>query len=156
MTDILHRIGFKNVAPEAVFNALVSVEGLSRWWTEGTTGRGEAVGGSLHFGFGDRGFFDMQVVAVEAPTHLRWLVTDGPAEWIGTHVTWDLRREGDYTILLFRHEGWREPVEFMHHCSTKWGIFLLSLKDLLEGRTAAPWPRDIHIDDWCDQVAAAA
>lgn len=156
MPDILHRIGFKNVAPEAVFNALVSTEGLSRWWTEGTTGRGAAVGDSLHFQFGDRGFFDMKVVAVEAPTHLRWQVVDGPADWIGTHVTWDLRQEGDYTILLFRHEGWKEVVEFMHHCSTKWGSFLLSLKDLLEGRTASPWPRDIHIDDWCDQVAVAA
>ena len=34
--------------------------------------------------------------------------------------------------LLFKHEGWREPVEFMHHCSTKWAIFLMSLKSLVE------------------------
>lgn len=153
MPDILHRIGFKNVASQAVFDALVTVDGLARWWTEGTTGRGSSLGDVVHFGFGDRGFFDMKVVALEAPSHLRWQVVDGPEEWIGTHVTWDLRREGDYTILLFRHEGWKEPVEFMHHCSTKWGVFLLSLKDLLEGRTANPWPRDIHIDDRCDQAA---
>ncbi|AUN31698.1 SRPBCC domain-containing protein [Niveispirillum cyanobacteriorum] len=154
MPDILHRIGFKNVAPQAVFDALVTADGLSRWWTEGTTGQGSAVGDVVHFQFGDRGFFDMKVVAVEMPTHLRWQVVDGPAEWVGTHVNWDLRQEGDYTILLFRHEGWKEVVEFMHHCSTKWGGFLLSLKDLLEGRTASPWPRDVHIDNWCDQVAA--
>lgn len=153
MPDILHRIGFKTIAPDAVFEALVTADGLSRWWTEGTTGQGAAVGDIVHFGFGDRGFFDMKVVALEVPTLLRWQVVDGPAEWIGTHVTWDLRQEGDYTILLFRHEGWKEAVEFMHHCSTKWGVFLLSLKDLLEGRTANPWPRDIHIDDWCDQAA---
>ena len=31
-------------------------------------------------------------------------------------------QDGDYTIVLFKHEGWQEPVEFMHHCSTKWAI----------------------------------
>lgn len=154
MPDILHRIGFKNVAPDIVFNALTTADGLSRWWTQDTQGKGDAEGGMLHFRFGERGFFDMKVVAVEAPAHLRWLVTDGPAEWIGTHVDWQLRVEGAFTILLFRHEGWAEPVEFMHHCSTKWGVFLFSLKDLLEGRAAGPWPRDTHIDDWCEGVAA--
>ena len=32
------------------------------------------------------------------------------------------RQVDDYTIVLFKHEGWEEPVEFMHHCSTKWAI----------------------------------
>ena len=61
---------------------------------------------------------------------------------------WDLRQDGDYTIVLFKHEGWREPVEFMHHCSTKWGTFLMSLKQLLETGEGAPDPRDVQISDW--------
>ena len=73
---------------------------------------------------------------------------EGPAEWVGTHVQWDLRQDGDYTIVLFKHEGWREPVEFMHHCSTKWGTFLMSLKQLLETGEGAPDPRDVRISDW--------
>ena len=40
--------------------------------------------------------------------------------------------------MLFQHEGWREPVEFMHHCSTKWGTFLMSLKSLVETGRARP------------------
>jgi hypothetical protein len=59
-----------------------------------------------------------------------------------------LNEEGDYVIILFKHEDWKEPVEFMHHCSTKWGIFLMSLKSLLETGTGAPDPNDIKIDNW--------
>jgi hypothetical protein len=36
----------------------------------------------------------------------------------------------------------------MHHCSTKWGTFLMSLKRLLETGEGAPDPRDVHISDW--------
>ena len=61
-----------------------------------------------------------------------WRVVDGPEEWVGTTIDWDLRQDGDYTIVLFKHQGWKEPVEFMHHCSTKWGSFLMSLKSLVE------------------------
>ena len=39
---------------------------------------------------------------------------------------------------MFKHQGWKEPVEFMHHCSTKWGSFLMSLKSLVETGEGAP------------------
>jgi hypothetical protein len=48
--------------------------------------------------------------------------------------------------LLFTHAKWKEPVEFMHHCSTKWATFLLSLRDLLEKSEGRPLPRDLKID----------
>ncbi len=77
-----------------------------------------------------------------------WQVVDGPEEWIGTKVSWELRQEGDYTVILFKHQGWKEPVEFMHHCSTKWAVFLMSLKSLLETGKGAPWPNDTEIGNW--------
>ena len=40
-------------------------------------------------------------------------------------------------MLLFTNADWREPVEFMHHCSTKWGYHLLGLK----GGKGHPIPR---------------
>jgi len=39
-------------------------------------------------------------------------------------------------------------VEFMHHCSTKWGVFLLSLKSLLETGKGSPHPNDLKLDSW--------
>ena len=38
---------------------------------------------------------------------MTWKVVDGPDEWVGTTVDWDLRQDGDYTIVLFKHQGWK-------------------------------------------------
>ena len=50
--------------------------------------------------------------------------------------------------MRFTHAGWVEPVEFLAHCSTKWAVFLLSLKALVETGTGAPAPDDVAISDW--------
>ena len=67
---------------------------------------------------------------------------------VGTKVSFDLKQEGDYSIVLFKHAGWKEPVEFMHHCSTKWATYLMSLKALVETGKGAPSPNDVQISDW--------
>ena len=59
-----------------------------------------------------------------------------------------LEQDGDSTAILFEHQGWKEPVESMHHCSTKWAIFLMSLKSLVETGKGAPYPNDTLIDNW--------
>jgi hypothetical protein len=90
----------------------------------------------------------MKVLALDPGKSVLWEVTDGPPEWIGTTVRWDLKRDGEYAIVLFAHEGWKEPVEFMYHCSTKWATFLMSLKQLVETGTGAPEPDDVKISNW--------
>jgi hypothetical protein len=72
----------------------------------------------------------------------------GPRNGLAQRVCWELKQEADYTIVLFKHEGWKEPVEFMHHCSTKWAVFLMSLKSLIETGKGAPDPHDVKIDNW--------
>jgi uncharacterized protein YndB with AHSA1/START domain len=152
MVDILHKVGIKLASPDDVYKALTTLEGLSAWWTTDTQGESK-VGGVLLFRFGAGGF-DMRVVELDPNRRVLWRVVDGPQEWIGTKVSFDLKQEGDWTIILFKHEGWKEPVEFMHHCSTKWGVFLLSLKSLLETGKGAPHPNDIKLDSWEEAVPA--
>jgi hypothetical protein len=146
MLDILHKVGIKSSSPHQAYQALTTREGLSGWWTDDTKGESD-VGDVLQFRFGAGGF-DMKVLELDPAKHVQWQVVDGPAEWIGTKVNWDIRQEGDWTIVLFKHQGWKEPVEFMHHCSTKWGVFLLSLKSLLETGKGAPAPHDLKLDRW--------
>jgi uncharacterized protein YndB with AHSA1/START domain len=147
MPDILHRVGIKSSSPKDTYKALTTCEGLSAWWTDNTKGENK-VGGVLKFRFGERGGFDMKVLELKPSQRVLWQVIDGPEEWIGTKVSFDLKQDGDYTIVLFKHEGWKEPVEFMHHCSSKWGIFLMSLKSLLESGNGAPYPNDVKLDNW--------
>jgi uncharacterized protein YndB with AHSA1/START domain len=145
MVDILHRVGVI-ASRDSVYQALTTAEGLAAWWTNDTRGGG-AAGGVLEFRF-EPGGFDMSVLAASPSESVLWEVVDGPKEWIGTRISWELRTEGDFTIILFAHQGWREPVEFMYHCSTKWATFLMSLKSYLEEGKGAPAPYDVQISDW--------
>jgi uncharacterized protein YndB with AHSA1/START domain len=149
MVDILHRIGVTTPLAE-VYGALTTLEGLAGWWTEDTTGDPGA-GGVVRFRFAgapEPAGFDMSVVEAVPDKLVLWEVVDGPEEWIGTNVRFDLTQEGDYTIVLFTHSGWKEPVEFMHHCSTKWATFLLSLKESVETGSGRPAPNDVKVDNW--------
>lgn len=145
MPDILHRVGIRSSLDDT-YQALVTRDGLAGWWTGDTRGDGE-VGGVLQFRFGAGGF-DMKVLELQPGRRVRWQVVDGPEEWLGTTVDWQLKQEDEHVVILFRHEGWKEPVEFMHHCSTKWAIFLMSLKSLLETGQGSPDPHDVKIDNW--------
>lgn len=147
MPDILHRVGIKSVSPKDTYKALTTSEGLSAWWTDNTKGKSK-VGETIQFRFGERGGFDMKVLELKSARRVLWQVVDGPEEWIDTKVSFDLKQDGDYTIVLFKHQGWKEAVEFMHHCSTKWAIFLMSLKSLLETGKGAPYPNDLKLDNW--------
>jgi uncharacterized protein YndB with AHSA1/START domain len=145
MVDILHRVGITS-SPDEVYAALTTIEGLSGWWARDTTGDSE-VGGIIAFRFGPGGF-DLKVLEQVPGKRVRWEVVDGPVEWIGTQIDFELSRAGEFTIVLFGHRGWAEPVEFMYHCSTKWAVFLLSLKQLVETGQGAPDPIDVPISDW--------
>ncbi len=151
MVDILHRVGIKSSADQ-VYKALATRDGLTGWWTTNTQGETK-VGGKIRFRFSradgsEAGGFDMKVLDLEREKRVHWEVVDGPAEWLGTDISFDLKQKGEYCIVLFKHHGWKEPVEFMHACSTKWGVFLVSLKSLVETGKGHPSPDDVKIDDW--------
>jgi uncharacterized protein YndB with AHSA1/START domain len=152
MLDIVHRIGAV-ASPEDVYRALTTVEGLAGWWTEDTKQDGDAgeAGGVIRFRFAgapEPGGFDMQVLEVAPCELVRWEVVSGPDEWLGTEVSFELSQEDGFTIVMFRHSGWREVVPFMYHCSTKWATFLMSLKSLTETGSGQPAPRDVQVSNW--------
>ena len=90
----------------------------------------------------------MQVLALVTDAEVHWRCIAGPDEWIGTELRFELSMEDQYTIVRFAHLHWREVVEFTAHCSTKWAVFLLSLKQLAETGVGRPSPTDLKIDNW--------
>ena len=150
MFDILHRVGI-TASLDKVYKALATPEGVAGWWTTDTTGDRKA-GGMINFRFTaaghEIGAFSMKILELHANTRVVWQVVTGPAEWVGTKIRFELKQEDAFTIVLFKHEGWKEPVEFMYHCSTKWGTFLMSMKSLLETGKGNPSPHDVKIGNW--------
>lgn len=152
MVDILHRVGATGSVDD-VYKSLATIDGLASWWTENVTGD-DAVGGVIKFDFifepGGEVFGSIHMKVLEArPGELvLWEVVDGPPEWIGTTVRFELKQEDDYAIIKFSQVGWKEPVDFMYHCSTRWATFLMSLKQLIETGKGAPAPYDLRISNW--------
>ena len=151
MVDIIHRVGIK--APiSKVYAALSTVEGVAGWWTRDTTGESKP-GGTVTVRFHHRngeqvGKAAFDVAKLDPNRAVSWRITSGPEEWIGTDVTFELKQDGDHTLVTFGHKNWREAVDFMGHCSMKWATFLLSLKELAETGKGRPSPEDLKIDNW--------
>ncbi len=151
MVNIKHRVGIK--APvEKVYKALSTIEGLAGWWTADTSGT-SAMGENIIFRFAaldgkELGSMNMEVKLLEENETVHWVCVEGPGEWIGTDIVFDIHQEDDYTIVLFQHCNWNKWVEFTAHCSMKWAVFLLSLKQLVETGKGKPAPNDVKIDNW--------
>ena len=147
MHDILHKVGAKSSSPQEAFLALTQLEGLGAWWTNDVK-LDDAAGKLIRFTFGETGFFVMKVLEQVPGKRVEWQVMNGPDDWIGSRISFDISQADDYTLVMFRHSGWSEPSESMHHCSTKWAMFLMSLKSLLETGQGSPHPKDVSIDNW--------
>jgi uncharacterized protein YndB with AHSA1/START domain len=100
MPDILHKVGIKSSSLDDVYEALATVEGLSRWWTSDTRGESK-VGAVIQFRFGSGGF-DMKVLELLPAKYVLWQVIDGPEEWLSTKISFDLKQNDDWTIVLFK------------------------------------------------------
>lgn len=150
MTDIIHRIGIKAPASK-VLAAVSSVEGVAGWWTQETSGDakpGGAVQVVFHGKSGDE-MGRMQFEITRATSNeVVWRFVSGPAEWLGTDVTFELTQKGEQTLVLFGHRKWQVASDFTAHCSMKWATFLLSLRQLVETGEGMPAPYDLKIDDW--------
>lgn len=144
MPDINHRVGIRGTLQD-VYHALTTDAGLSGWWTPDTRGAGP-VGSVIRFRFDGIGP-DFEVIALQPQRLVRWRhAGDMPEDWKGTEVSFELSEQDDQVFVRFRHVHWKQASDFMAHCSTKWGVFLLSLKDAVETGRGRPFPHDIHID----------
>lgn len=147
MPDILHRIGI-DAPVEKVYEALTLQEGISSWWTQKVKAVPQ-IGAIMEMRFKeDSMIMNIRIEELKPNAFIKWLVLAGPPEWIGTTINFELKREDGMTIVLFAHRGWKEQVEFMHHCSTKWGYYMLSLKSLIENGKGTPHPDELALGNW--------
>jgi uncharacterized protein YndB with AHSA1/START domain len=144
MMDINHRVGIK-ASPEKIYEALTTNDGLAKWWTNDISGAG-GVGSIIEFRFNGGGP-DFSVVELVANKTVRWKHSGNmPEPWMGTEILFQLQVEAEQTFVRFTHSDWKEPTDFMAHCSTKWAVFLISLKDAVESNQGRPFPNDMQID----------
>ncbi|PCJ21135.1 MAG: polyketide cyclase [Candidatus Cloacimonadota bacterium] len=144
MFCIGHQVGI-GASAEIVYRALTVDSELSKWWTTDTLGAGE-VGSIIKFRFNGHGP-DMKIIRLISNKLVEWeCVGGGPDIWIGTLVSFQLIEKEKQILVNFKHSNWQDQSDFMNHCSMKWAVFLLSLKDLIEKGVGSPFPDDISIN----------
>ena len=144
MIEINHQVGIK-ASSEKIYELLTTNIGLSKWWTNDTSGAGE-IGSTIQFRFNGGGP-DFSVTKLVPNKLVGWKHSGSmPEPWMDTEILFKLTAAEDQTYVRFTHSNWKEPSDFMAHCSTKWAVFLLSLKDAAETGTGKPFPNDMQID----------
>jgi len=144
MAEIRHRVGIGGSAAD-IYRLLTTNQGLGQWWTRDTSGAGE-VGSIIRFRFGNDGP-DFEVIELIPDQLVRWRHSGKmPGDWIGSEIVFELEQQNHQTILLFSHYNWEQSSSFLAHCSTKWGIFMMSIKSCIETGVGHPYPNDVHID----------
>ncbi len=88
MVDILHRIAAKGATPEDAYRAVATPDGIAKWWLHGTRGD-DGVGGTVTFSEDES--LQAKLVELSPPHRVDWEFIAGPEEWVGTHITFDIK-----------------------------------------------------------------
>lgn len=137
MHEIDHEIRIA-AAPERVYAALTTPDGLRGWHNPDVSGDG-SVGSEWVFTFADHPEFGWEVAASEAPSHVVWRCTRGPGDSVGTTAAFRIGPVDDGRSLLeLTHGGWPGTHGNFRKCNTTWGVLLHHLRDFAETGVVAP------------------
>jgi uncharacterized protein YndB with AHSA1/START domain len=127
---------------ERVYAAITTAEGVRNWWTRDAV-LGFKVGETGEFGFNGHSFVaKVRVSELRPPVRVGWNLTSGAPGWEGTTVTFDLHSQEDDTVVAFAHRGFKQADQGYATATTRWGAYLVSLKQYLETGKGAPNPDD--------------
>jgi uncharacterized protein YndB with AHSA1/START domain len=135
-----------DAAPEKVYEAIATADGVRSWWTDGTFA--EEVGGVGRLEFG-HGWTELRVEKLAPGREVEWSCVgqdiehfDPTDEWVGTTIRFHLTPIDG---------GWRTHLDFVHEglaglgceemCTKGWDHYIrTSLRGLVERGEAAPGP----------------
>ena len=146
MHTIYHQIGVRASAKE-VYDSLTSAAGIAGWWSSDVDGSPQQEDSLFGLGFGTARM-EMRVVQLDKPNKVVWQCTQGDPQWENTKIEFHLSYDTAHkqTILDFLHKDWADDSSLLRHCSTKWAVYMLSLKDLLEKGEGNPYPQDVAVN----------
>jgi uncharacterized protein YndB with AHSA1/START domain len=128
-----------HAGPDAVFDALTTLSGLTAWWSP-VSGSGEA-GGELSFIMNAAEPCVMRVDVAARPALVQWtcISCDFLPDWVGTRPTYTIiPLEDGTTEVRFRHIGLTPNLECIDMCTSGWNHFIPSLRDYVETGTGSP------------------
>lgn len=124
-------------APEQVYAALTTLDGLRSWHTPRTAGSGH-VGTEWQFTSTELPEIHWEIAASEANRKVEWWCTEGPGESVGTTVLFEISDlGGGNTLLEVAHDGWSGTDGEFNEWDTRWGVLIDRIRQYLESGTPA-------------------
>ncbi len=122
-------------APQRVWGAITQQDEIVQWWAYEARVKPE-VGSLGEFRFRPpAGVLQFEVAELDEGSKVHWISRQGPPQWAGTSVTWQLTPVHNGTKLIFTHEGFAQVDE---RTRGNWVYFLDSLKSYLETGKGTP------------------
>jgi uncharacterized protein YndB with AHSA1/START domain len=137
MADILQDFPI-NAAPERVFAAISSPDGLDQWWTVRSAGRA-AAGAEYELGFGPEYDWRARVTRCMPGAEFELEMTRADADWTGTRVAFHLSPRPAGTWVQFSHVGWPDANEHYRISCHCWAMYLRVLRRYLEHGERVPY-----------------
>jgi len=124
--------------PERVFNALTQQDEIVQWWANEAQVKPE-VGSLGEFRFKPpAGTLQFEVAELKAGERVHWISRQGPPQWAGTSVTWQLTPTQNGTSVRLTHDGFAQVDKAYEQTRRNWQYFLDSLKSYLETGKGTP------------------
>ena len=125
-------------APQRVWGAITQQDEIVQWWSDDARVKPE-VGSLGEFRFRPpAGVLQFEVAELNEGSKVHWISRQGPPQWAGTSVTWQLTPVPNGTKVVFTHEGFAQIDESNERTRGNWEYFLASLKSYLETGKGTP------------------
>lgn len=141
MAQIHQMIGVKVPASKALA-AVSTAKGVAGWWSKTVTG--EIAKGKTFDVIFDTNRVIFKAVQLTSKKVV-WKCIDDDYGMKGTTLTFKLKRKGSETLVFLTHSGMSNDEFALPFMTTKWALFMMSMKDYLEKGKGKPFPNDLHL-----------
>lgn len=146
-------------SPDRVYKAITTADGIHNWWTRDAD-LDATVGGFGEFRFqGGKMHARVAIAELEPQARVTWNAISGGGpfdEWKGATILFELRAEGEDTVLSLAQRGFSKVDEGFALVTRGWGYFMQSLQKYIETGKGSPAPDGQHAGCQCACMPADA
>jgi uncharacterized protein YndB with AHSA1/START domain len=144
MKKTIHFIGAK-CTKEDMFNAISKPSELGKWWATSAKGTVE-LGETLHLTFNNLTTLKFRYDEIVPNEKLVLTCYDSFKSWDKTQLIFEVEEKDNQVFLTQTHQNINsQDTESLTYFSSKWTVYLLSLKQYLETGIGTPYPNETKL-----------
>jgi len=144
MERTIHFIGAK-YTKEEMFNAISKPSGLEEWWATKAEGINEE-GETLFLTFDNLTTLKFKYDEIIPNDKLVLTCFDSFKSWDKTQLVFEIIEKDNQAFLTQTHQNINpHDIESLTYFSSKWTVYLLSLKQYLETGAGTPYPNETKL-----------